>query len=259
MSLSGPDTAATGDPRDTGRALVLVDYFNSFNTTPTTEGLAYEIDSTLKSILAVAPATTVIDFRYYGGWYESGVLSQAASELLGLLAISDPFPRGFKGDAGTRIIRGTLRLADRIIAAPDFDLGDTLRRRAGLPSFRLAMNGHQLGCPDVEGGCVMRQVAKLTKSPGRSCWVPNCPETVASAFFVREQKMVDSMMTCDLLHISITGLADLVAVETFDTDIIPALVQAAATGTAPVWLRDRNNDWDGSRLASLKAAGVRLL
>jgi len=42
MSVTGPDVPAYGVIRPAGR--VLIDYFNSFTVSPTTEGLTYEID-----------------------------------------------------------------------------------------------------------------------------------------------------------------------------------------------------------------------
>ncbi len=77
------------------------------------------------------------------------------------------------------------------------------------------------------GSCALEDFRRWAK--GR-CPAADCSVGLASVGTKHEQKMVDTLMVADALHIASAGLADRVVVASDDEDIIPCLLALVARG-----------------------------
>jgi hypothetical protein len=109
---------------------------------------------------------------------------------------------------------------------------------------------------EVAQACPAKILQKFTTRPTRSCPVEACPVTAFTAFTTREQKMVDTMMTCDLLDLAhdedVIGLA----VVTADSDLLPPLIHARSLGRCPAMLITNLPYWTSDHIALVRSCGI---
>lgn len=182
------------------------------------------------------------------------MLTSLGSDVAAGAAAADPFPIAIK--AQSRIVHGEVQLAHQLSIAPHVDLGDTSRRRGGPP--RLRLNGSPLpsGCLESLEACPARILHKFTKSPARACPVEACPVTAETAFLTREQKMVDTLMTCDLLDLAHDEDVVALAVVTADSDLLPPLIHAQSLGRCPTMLITNLPYWTSDQISLVRSCGI---
>lgn len=229
------------DPEGELESAVLVDFDNFFSGEVDQAQVAQAIDDMIRRTLASWPATRRIDIRMYGGWLDEGLLTKRASELETALALATAFPISHPTQSG--ILRGSVRLATRLAALPDFEWGHTLRTRTGLPRVGLAEEPFPARCAHRTRDCPVKAVQTFARRPGRACRASGCTVTNQAAFRVREQKMVDVMLACDTIALSAKHN---VLVLSSDLDILPAIAMGAARDGARISLIR-----DGRRTADL--------
>jgi hypothetical protein len=202
---------------------VLVDFDNFFpGDLGTQEQLRQQLARMVDLALSITPDVEAIDIRLYGGWLEDGVLSRRASELQALIgppALSRPHPNG----AGT--LRITVQLVTRLMAVPALEWGHTLRSSRGFPRLRLAEGPQPDGCMDA-ANCPIRLVQRMSQRRNRQCQVTGCQVLNEDAFRIREQKMVDALITCD--SISYGEVCTGMIVLSNDLDVLPGLTVAVS-------------------------------
>lgn len=217
------------------------------------------IDLTLREVipevtarlLEVAPRTAFISVRLYGGWTERGALSQDASMVAAHIADVDPFPI----PAGSHLVHGEIHLATTLSMCPGVELGDLFRTRQGPPRLRLANRPRPAGCADSDG-CAAKALQKFTERGSRQCPSPGCTVTAGAAFSTRQQKMVDTLMACDLLDFAHDPDVVAISVVTADTDLMPPLVQALALRRPTVVLQTNLPYWPSGQLSTLERCGL---
>jgi len=195
--------------------------------------------------------------RLYGGWMVNGVLTQTASQVLSAVALARVFPLFCTNRAGT-VIRGDIRLANELLCLPEISWQHTCTTRQGAP--RLRMNGRRKpsGCYEDPATCFVAKVEKFTRSLGSVCPVPGCNVTNREAFQRLQQKMVDTLMVCDLLHLAaISDSENAVIVASDDWDVLPSLAAAAHGGLRTSWIR-RNSTREQYYDRMLVKLGVRI-
>jgi hypothetical protein len=223
-------------------------------------GLTTGIDTVLQNavfgsmseLLQLEPTIEHVSVRLYGGWTEDGLLTDLASEVAAALAVVDPFPAAYEKD--WRVLHGEVELARRLLCAPEIDLGDTATRRAGPPRLRLSSNPPE-GCLET-AQCPARILYRFTKTKSKTCPTPECPVTSGTAFIVREQKMVDSLLVCDLLEALRRPNIVAVALLTSDFDFTPPLVQAALERRIPILLLSNMPSWTRDQITTLEGLGI---
>jgi len=202
----------------------LVDYHN---LPPQIKGggptsLARSIDNLVTSHY---PKTREINIRLYGGWYDGTGLSRDGTRLSQELGAS--FPLFLKG------ANGGIRHVQCEIASSLFDskadlFPSTLRHRHGVDWY--VRDPHPIRCVD-QANCTVSVVMKWSR---KGCPTLNCPVTSVEAFRCLQQKLVDSLICCDLLSLAIDDQDSPVFLISEDDDFVPALLLAGLRG-ASVW------------------------
>jgi hypothetical protein len=82
--------------------------------------------------------------------------------------------------------------------------------------------------------------------------------TNSAAFKVIEQKMVDSLLVCDLLALTQASPATPAIVFSDDSDVIPAVAMAAASSSVPVQLVRTSSEFDRPYDEQLLSIGARV-
>lgn len=217
------------------------------------------IDATLREVVAevtdkllnVTPEAAFVSIRLYGGWTELGSLSQSASQVAEHLGAIDPFPIPVEG----RLIHGEIHLATALSIDPTVEIGDLCRVRKGPPRIRLAGRPRPDACADHES-CAAKALQKFTSKPTRVCPSEGCTVTAADAFSTRQQKMVDTLMACDLLDFAHDVDVLAISVVTADTDMMPPLLHALVLGRQRILLQTNLSYWPRTQLATLQECGL---
>lgn len=236
---------------NTAVALVDLDNWHEADDLPIDATLRDVIAEVTAKLLEVAPDTSFISIRLYGGWTESGALSQSASELATHLAAEDPFPI----PVGERLVHGELHLAMSLSIDPTIELGDLCRLRLGPPRLKLAGKPRPAGCVD-QAACSAKALQKFTSKATRTCPTDGCSVTAAAAFATRQQKMVDTLMACDLLDYAHDPDVIAISMVTADIDLMPPLVHALVLGRQKILLQTNLPYWPPPQLTTLERCGL---
>lgn len=183
------------------------------------------------------PEVTDVAIRMYGGWLQDGVLTDRASALqtlIGSPASSAPHPNQ------PGLLRLKVGLVLRLAGLPGLVWRHTLRSRAGLPRLRLADSPRPTACV-IDDCCPIDLLQRVSRKPERECHVTGCAVRAESAFLIREQKMVDTLIACDCLTLAETNA--LVMVLSDDLDVLPAIALAAS------------NPMNNSEIALVRSSG----
>lgn len=240
-------------------ALVLVDYDNFIP--PNTRGLGpdlvvHEIVSIIRLMRQRYSSIEEFRVRLYGGWYSDGTLSVAGSHVAQAIPPGAVFPMVDHGD-GT-IIRGEVELVDSLLAAPHLRFLETYRRRAGLPRIRLATSDSNVaGCTQSDGGCPVVALRRFSRKKSSTCPIEGCRVTSDQAFVVHEQKMVDTLLVCDLLE-GVRSAVGAIAAVTSDSDLLPALTAATTAVEGRLLVIGSRSLWADEHVAMLRSLGADL-
>ena len=207
-----------------GSVIALVD-FDNIPALERSRGLAYVATRIVDALGAAAAIETQIRFRLYGGWFNGGILSRRAQQLVPI--IQSDFPRTIIASAGSPPARLVARaeLATSLECAPGRYLTHTYRDRA-LPGNVTCAPLPYVGCP-LPGACPLAPVAALIRD--QECTEPQCAVTLAKVLTKPEQKLVDTMIAVDLVHLAHVSQEVLVVVSA-DDDIWPGIQLALVRG-----------------------------
>jgi hypothetical protein len=206
--------------------IALVDYDNIVDLEKTRGPI--HIVSRVVDVLGPALAgESDIRFRFYGGWFDGSVLSRRAQHIAPILHAN--FPRTVTSPhspTGSVIARAELALALEV--DPGKYLTHTFRDRALPHNVRCATLPF-VGC-STPGACPIASSHSLIRDA--KCPELGCGVQLAAILTRPEQKLVDTMLTVDLLHFSRSATEALAVVST-DDDVWPG-IQAALLGGARV-------------------------
>jgi hypothetical protein len=176
-------------------------------------------------IVSHYPGTREVNIRLYGGWYEEQGLSRDGTRLtqeLGAL-----FPLFLIGaDGEIRYVR--CEIASTLVNSRSDVFPATLRHRHGIDVF--IRDPHPARCID-SANCTVPIVMRWSRN---GCPTPGCPVTSFEAFRCIQQKLVDTLICCDLLSLAVPAPNTSVFLISEDDDFVPALLLAAARGAA-IW------------------------
>lgn len=224
---------------------ILVDYDN-IEKTLTSRGVARVIDEILAKI-QVADEERVVRLKLYGGWYGLSGLTPRASQIVADL--DERYPRIESVScpsraAGVRLVRVQVDLGVSLEAEPDKVLYFTYRER-GFPNGIHCISAEDAGCAISEcHGAALSQFAT-----GRRCPAPSCTRTGRDFLFKGEQKMVDTLMVADIIHLSMAGDKDIVVV-TSDDDMWPGIRVALLLSTRIVNIQTKMRKFPPRHIAS---------
>jgi hypothetical protein len=192
----------------------------------------------------------------YGGWHENGALTAHASEVLQMLRPASLFPVVRGGECHV-IVRGQVELVESLLQQPAISWQHTYQKRSGSRRIRL-QSPLPHGCVGAQDTCLARSLARFTRSRTSICPQPTCSVTNAEAFFYTEQKMVDTLLACDLIYLAQERPAEWVVVASDDWDLLPPLV-AASGSSRRVSLVRRNTERAQPYDAKLESLGVAIV
>lgn len=213
--------------------LIFIDYDN----------LLY--DQKIKGILDIVTRTLIkVDFttdqgkvtcqvRLYGGWYSGTDITRKAEDLT--IEIQNDFPKIIRvptSDDSVIKIQTRAELAVSLIQEPSHHIFNTFRSR-GKPNNIRIRSKSDLGCTDLE--CFLPAIKKLLskgKCPKESC---NVDSTI---IYRSEQKLVDTMLSCDLVFTAKSS-HNLIILISGDDDFIPPLRSAVLMGSEPIQVYPR--------------------
>lgn len=210
------------------KAVVILDYNNIFTQDNDASDVQFLLTVIIDEIKNKYNSVRNIVIRAYGGWYNQNGLTNKGSMIqqkLGVIATSlFPVP------CGNSIIRGTLELAEQMYGVEGI-WNNTYREKEGLP--RLIINKNIIDRTECEkdesrDNCPINILKRFSKrnnerTKPKICHIPNCKNS-SNVFNQLGQKMVDSIMVCDILTYGEDGTTRVIYVITNDVDLFPAVV-----------------------------------
>lgn len=172
---------------------ILIDYDN-VRRQHTSRGLVYVADRLLQvafSTPQVSPRQ--VRMRLYGGWYEGNALSRRAQDLAA--EVMAEFPRVMHH--GSVSVQVHMELAYSLEIEPARHILHTYRR-SGHVDHVACRPPIAAGC--AEPACVLEPMYRFLTTG--SCPLPSCPLEPSDLLFRQQQKLVDSMLTADIIFLA---------------------------------------------------------
>ncbi|MBF0348513.1 MAG: NYN domain-containing protein [Magnetococcales bacterium] len=187
------------------------------------------------------------EVRVYGGWYEGESFTRLAQDVT--VQIQNDFPTIIRLPIhGGATVSVNAELAVALLQDPGYPMFNTYRRK-GKPANVRVENPEKIGCNDEE--CILPLMKKMLKT-GR-CPKPGCEVGQVNLSYRHEQKIVDTMLTCDIIYAA-NKMGSIVLVSS-DDDFLPPLRTVTLQGTKVVRFHTQPN----SQRASGSVRGTTLL
>ena len=173
--------------------------------------------------------------RIYGGWFEGSVITRNGEELA--VEIQSDFPKIIRIPTMNNEyikINTSAELAVSLLQDPSYHLFNTFRRK-GRPKNIRVVKSDDIDCSETE--CLLpllRNLFKKGKCPKGSC---NNREII----YRSEQKIVDTMLTCDLMFSADTGGTSIILVSS-DDDFLPPLRSIVLRGVEAIRVHPKRNN-----------------
>ena len=208
------------------RIEVLIDFDNYFRKPIfdyTVQEFEFELKIIIDQVISITSLfkKTAIFLNLYSGWYENSNLSRKASGTLQKLANIELFPLILKGKY---LINGEIKLSTSLYNIPELVWTNTYREKKGVPRIRINRELLNKNCDENKHICPAHILTNFTKNKNRLCSVKNCTTKQNEIFFMREQKMVDTMIACDFITFSEDESINNLILVSDDNDHLPALV-----------------------------------
>lgn len=209
--------------------VILIDFDNQYNFSAYTDDFAWlksEINYYLDQIIELSSRNvTYVTMKLYGGWMKDGMFTNLSSRLQQAITTFDYFPIYIEDQK--RMIHGEIELVTRLIDLPDIYWKNTVREKNGLPKIRLKNPGLPMECVGTKSDCPVRIFYRFTRKKTKKCPADGCQVTNERAFKIIEQKMIDTMIACDLISLSVEEKIDGMLIASDDYDLIPPVAIAS--------------------------------
>jgi hypothetical protein len=183
----------------------------------------YVADRVWASLQTMAPTQIAspprIEVRLYGGWLGRSSPTPRGSQLLA--EVLRDFPFIFRGPKPVTV---SVELAQSLLPLPKHPLPHTFRERQGGQNI-LCLHPNKVGC--LVATCPITSVHDFLKDG--ICPSAACGRTTYDFLKKSEQKLVDTMLVSDLIHLSVNG-EKMVAVVSSDDDLWPGMLVAMHNG-----------------------------
>lgn len=204
--------------------IVLVDYDNiPFQHRHI--GIEYVVDRVIRSF---DPALLLnekhISMRLYGGWYILNTLTRSAQTLAGRIQASFPRTMTVGDSISKKNLTVAVELAYSLAVEPSKHLWHTYRPR-GLPGNLICNSPSSVGCSDPN--CPIETVYKFFNTD--CCLKAGCIIKPSDIMYRAEQKLVDTMLTADLIYYA-TNRTQVLCIVTSDDDLWPGIASALCNG-----------------------------
>lgn len=205
-------------------ASVLIDFDNLFKK-GLQEYLPAEFERVFKNIIRDIVINNenikIVNIRLYGGWYTHNELNNKASEILKIITNINIFP--YINTYKMKRVGGSINLAFSLLSLPEFKWKNTRQEKKGLPNLRINTEALTKKCIENKEHCPVKIMQKFTKKKNKLCSVEGCSNKNENVFISYEQKMIDTMLACDLITISEKPIYTKIVLISNDTDFFPAI------------------------------------
>lgn len=231
------------------RIAICIDFDNLLDIHKQQGILDVVTNSLMKLPLAAVGERGVCDIRLYGGWYEGNVMTSLSQRISA--SIQNEFPAVIRipSLAGNpSVLTATAELAMSLLEEPAHHLFNTYRKK-GKPSNVRVSKPENVGC--CEADCPLLLARKLLATG--NCPNANCSIT-GDLVYRHEQKIVDTMLTCDFIHLAQQPY-DYLLVISNDDDFLPPIRTALLRGKRVVRVHPRMS----AHLPPINVAGSGLI
>ncbi len=163
-----------------------------------------------------------IEIRLYGGWYFENTLSKQASTLQQMLYNVNVFPKV----KNKKIIKGSIDIISELHDIPGFIWSHTLKETDGIKRVKINSECDNSVCELNREVCPKFILSKFTKTKIKKCSQSNCNNTNKNVFKGMEQKMVDTLIACDIISLSENEFITGIFVISDDQDHFPSIALA---------------------------------
>lgn len=189
--------------------------------------------------------------RVYGGWYEGSEITRLAEKVS--VELQEEFPKVIRlpsgNDDGNINVVTNAELAVALLQEPGHHLFNTYRKK-GKPSNLRVVKPSDIGCSNAK--CILPSVRKILEKG--KCTVDGCSTIESRLVYRHEQKIVDTMLTCDLIHSASCG-NDRIILISGDDDFLPPLRTIVLKGIDAI----RFHPKPSTQRASFPNGGARLI
>ena len=205
--------------------IIIVDFDNFFGTDLSSTS-PEDLEFAFKEFIVVAESNfedfDYLQIRLYGGWYKETILTTQASLLQQLLFSVNLFPK----IKGGKVLRGSVEMVSSLYEIPEFTWGYTHKEVDGMKPVRINFGQIDLICDSNRPTCPKFILNKFTKKKDKSCAVDGCFNIQKNIFKGIEQKMVDTLIACDIVSIATQeNIAGLIVISD-DQDHFPSMALA---------------------------------
>lgn len=213
---------------------ILVDYDN-IETLLKRQGIVRIVEKILARLDAqLFIADKIASFRLYGGWYEHSSLTRRAQLLCSDIQAAYPDVKRIALGMSDVTIKIQVELAYSLVAEPQKHLFYTYRRRE-LPKGLYCTTPSERGCSHAD--CPLLALPEFIQDE-------RCPKLACSMDATRiwhraEQKLVDTMLTADIIYFANQHAPALCLVSS-DDDFWPGIRIACLTGTKVIHIHAKS-------------------
>jgi hypothetical protein len=206
---------------------VLVDYDN-LPIEATRKGLVYLADRILTSVSPAVDARQAMDFRLYGGWDRNNRMTKTGQDLS--VEMQSNFPKTLRKGQSHVVLN--MYLAQALEALPNKRLPNTFREE---PMRKIkCQTPSRVTCRNIS--CPIDPMAFFLNT-GR-CPVDGCSAEPSMLLSRNEQKLVDTMIVADMIHLASRG-ESLIGLVSSDDDMWPGILCALNIGADILHLQTR--------------------
>ncbi len=203
-------------------AVILIDFDNLFKKniqSYTIDNFKSIFQSIVDDILQMNDKVEEIMIRLYGGWYTKNKLTPKAQEIEKRIGDFDISRYPFKN----KKVKVSVNLVFSLNALPNDIWTNTRQEKEGLPNLKVNSEFIDEMCENNKDRCPVKIINKFTKKKGKVCSIDSCLKTNNRIFTTIQQKMVDTLIACDLITFSEKNEYIEIILISDDIDFFPAL------------------------------------
>lgn len=119
-------------------------------------------------------------------------------------------------------VDGSIAIAEQQYGL-DFVWYNTFQKKAGLQKVLIDHTKESQICSSNSGQCPVRILQKFIKNKERLCNNNGCTTKHQEILYRKEQKMIDTMMTCDVITYSSEPTVKAIYIASDDVDLFPCI------------------------------------
>lgn len=217
--------------------VIFVD-FDNIKSSTSSKGLDFLSEKLIEVIgLKILSDENEIYLRVYGGWHTGQTRTKIADKLT--IELQKYFPK-YRQISNDKRIKIYVELVYKLEHSPKVCFYYSYREK-NLPRNIRCVPKSEFVCS--EDNCPMELIRHYIET--KKCPNPNCSnKSIGNFLFRNEQKIVDSLLTCDLLNYSFLEEEKYLTLVSSDDDFLPSIVSSISHGQEVIHVltqRENNN------------------